>query len=64
MSSELLRPGLHEGKWFFFAHVGFLKILKIFYVSYDKIMYPVHKRTENGPEIAFYHFFKFQRPVL
>ena len=27
-------------------------------------MYPVHKWTETGPEIAFYYFFKFKRHFL
>ena len=27
-------------------------------------MYPIHKRTESGPEIAFYYLFKFQWLVL
>lgn len=26
-------------------------------------MYPIHKQTDRGPEIALYYFFKFQRLV-
>ena len=32
--------------------------LKIFFSLYDEKLYPVHKRTESRPEIAFYNFFK------
>ena len=39
-------------------------ILKIFCSLYDGKQYPVHKQTESGLEIAFYHFFKFKRLVL
>ena len=34
------------------------------FVLYDEKMYPVHKRTESGPEIVFHYFFKLQRLVL
>lgn len=31
---------------------------------FDKIVYPVRKRTKTGPEIVFFYFFEFQRLVL
>ena len=30
--------------------------LKTVFSLYDEKMYPVHKRPESGPEIAFYYF--------
>ena len=38
--------------------------LKIFFVLYREKIYPVHKRTESGPEKVFHYFFDFQRLVL
>ena len=38
--------------------------LKIFFVLCREKIYPVHKRTESGPEKAFHYFFDFQRLVL
>ena len=31
---------------------------EMYFVLYDKKMYPRHKPTESRPEIAFYYFFK------
>ena len=47
------------------AHLGVPKPrrLKIFFVLYDVKIYPVHKETLSGAEIAFY-FLRFQRLVL
>ena len=42
------------------AHLGIPKYksgLKIFFVLYNEKMYPVHKQSEGGPEIAGYYFF-------
>ena len=38
--------------------------LKIFFVLYDKKMFPVHRRTKSRTEIISYHVFNFQILVL
>ena len=43
------------------AHLGVQKraVSENDFSFYDEKMYPVHKRTESGLEIIFYHIFKF-----